>query len=265
MKILISNDDGVYANGINVLASVLSKDNEVYVAAPDKERSAAGHSLTLNMPLRVDSMSTFANVKKRWAISGTPSDCVKLTVAAIMEEDEKPDIIISGINHGQNLGSDILYSGTVSCAMEGAMIGIPSIAVSLASKKIEKEDFRFSAEFISSLIKKLQDKKYKFPKKTILNINIPAIPEDDIVGVKITKLGDKMFTDDYEKRVDPRGKVYYWLAGTLINDNIEAKSDFEAIKNNYISITPVTYEMTRNDAMKDLNSLLCDDNSCEWL
>ena len=133
MKILISNDDGVMAEGIKALTTELSKEHDVYVIAPDRERSAAGHSLTLHTPIRVEELESKFGAKRIWITSGTPGDCVKIGINAILSEEEKPDIIISGINHGPNLGSDILYSGTVSCAMEGAMMNYPSIAVSLAS------------------------------------------------------------------------------------------------------------------------------------
>lgn len=263
MNILISNDDGIAANGIRVLTEVLSKRHNVYVVAPDRERSAAGHSLTLHTPLRVEEIDNITTGAKRsWVTTGTPGDCVKIAVNAILSEDEKPDYVISGINHGPNLGADILYSGTVSCAMEGAMLGIPSIAVSLATMNAEYENFKYGAKFISRLLDKLKD--FKFPPKSILNVNIPHLNEEDINGVAITELGRKMFTDDYEKRVDPRGKVYYWMAGELINEPQESMTDIAAVRNNKISITPVTYEMTRKETMQDLNTILCNKNSCLW-
>jgi len=263
MNILISNDDGIAANGIRVLTEELSKNHNVYVVAPDRERSAAGHSLTLHTPLRVEELDSGKNGAKRsWVTTGTPGDCVKIAIKAILEEDEQPDLVISGINHGPNLGADILYSGTVSCAMEGAMLGVPSIAVSLATMSAEYEDFKFPARFISSLIERLKD--FKFPPKSILNVNIPKLEADDITGVAITELGRKMFTDDYEKRVDPRGKVYYWMAGELITEPDGALTDLAAIQNNKISITPVTYEMTRTETIDDLDKILCSKGVCDW-
>ena len=144
MRILISNDDGIAANGIRVLTKALADDHDVYVIAPDRERSAAGHSLTLHTPLRVEELEAITGAKRTWVTTGTPGDCVKIGINAILSEDEQPDIVISGINHGPNLGSDILYSGTVSCAMEGAMMGIPSIAVSLASMQADYDDFHYT-------------------------------------------------------------------------------------------------------------------------
>jgi 5'-nucleotidase len=146
--------------------------------------------------------------------------------------------------------------------MEGAMLGIPSIAVSLASMSANYEDFKYCAHFTSLLLEKL--KGFNFPPKSILNVNVPLLPEEDIAGVAITELGRKMFTDDYEKRIDPRGKVYYWLAGELINEPVDAKTDLAAIQNNRISITPVTYEMTRKETIADLNNILCSSGQCNW-
>ncbi|MBQ8168307.1 5'/3'-nucleotidase SurE, partial [bacterium] len=171
--------------------------------------------------------------------------------------------VISGINHGPNLGSDILYSGTVSCAMEGAMLGVPSIATSLASMHCEYEDFKYTARFIAALLDKLKD--FKFPPKMLLNVNVPALEDDDIVGVAITELGRKMFTDNYEKRVDPRGKIYYWMAGELISEPTDANTDIAAVQNNKISITPVTYEMTRKETMDELSGILCKGDACDWI
>lgn len=263
MKILISNDDGIAANGIRVLTKALSEDHDVYVIAPDRERSAAGHSLTLHTPLRVEELESISGAKRTWVTTGTPGDCVKIGINAILSEEEKPDLVISGINHGPNLGADILYSGTVSCAMEGAMMGIPSIAVSLASMKCEYEDFQHTGKFINSMLKHLKD--FKFPSKTILNVNVPSLDMDDIAGVAITELGRKMFTDSYEKRIDPRGKTYYWMAGELISEPEGAKTDIAAVRNNKISITPVTYEMTRREVMSDLDGFLCRENFCDWI
>lgn len=262
MKILISNDDGIAANGIRALTEALSVENEVYVIAPDRERSAAGHSLTLHTPLRVEELDSKYGAKRVWVTTGTPGDCVKIGLSAILEEDEMPDLVVSGINHGPNLGADILYSGTVSCAMEGAMLDVPSIAVSLASLKSEYEDFKFGAKFIASMLPKL--KAFNFPKKTILNVNLPGLDADDISGVAITELGRKMYTDNYEKRVDPRGKIYYWLAGELIKESDVANTDIAAVMNNKISITPVTFEMTRKGVMAELNTVLCEDDVCDW-
>lgn len=263
MKILISNDDGIAANGIRMLTKELSQEHDVYVIAPDRERSAAGHSLTLHTPLRVEELDPINGAKRSWVTTGTPGDCVKIGINAILSADEQPDIVISGINHGPNLGSDILYSGTVSCAMEGAMMGIPSIAVSLASMQSDYDDFEFTAKFVRGMLRRLKD--FNFPQKTLLNVNVPLLDADDIAGVAITELGSKMFTNTYEKRVDPRGKVYYWMAGELTTEPSDANTDIAAVRNNKISITPVTYEMTKEEVMTDLEKTLCNHDVCEWM
>lgn len=263
MKILISNDDGVMAEGIKALTTELSKEHDVYVVAPDRERSAAGHSLTLHTPIRVEELESKFGAKRIWITSGTPGDCVKIGINAILGEDEKPDLIISGINHGPNLGSDILYSGTVSCAMEGAMMGYPSIAISLASMSSEPELFQNVAKFMVKFLHKIKD--FNFPPKTILNINVPGIMPEDLAGIAITRLGGKMFTDEYDKRIDPRGKVYYWMAGELIKHCENDDSDLNALRWNKVSVTPITFEMTLNSARPELEKTLCKENLCDWI
>lgn len=262
MKILVSNDDGIYASGIRALTEKLSEEHDVYVIAPDRERSAAGHSLTLHTPLRVDEIEPKFKIKRAWSTTGTPGDCVKIGLSAILEEGELPDLVISGINHGPNLGADILYSGTVSAALEGAVLGFPSIAISVSSVAPELEDFYFAAEFLVKFLPKI--KEMNIPDKTILNINVPGVPEEDISGVAITKLGTRMYTDTYEKRQDPRGKTYYWLAGELITQDSETNTDITAIRNNKISITPITFEITHKSIMPDLEKAFCTDGKCDW-
>jgi 5'-nucleotidase len=263
MNILISNDDGILANGIKALVKALSKNHDVYVIAPDRERSAAGHSITLHTPLRVQEIDVKHGAKRCWMTTGTPGDCIKIGVNAILDNTELPDLIISGINHGPNLGGDILYSGTVSCAMEGALLGVPSIAVSLASLKSEYEDFIVAAEFTAKFIDKMSD--YKFPAKTVLNINVPGLDKEDISGIAVTELGKRMFTDNYERRIDPRGKVYYWMAGELITEPEDARTDIAAVRNNKISITPITYDMTRKGFMAELETRLGDLDTNSWI
>ncbi len=254
MRILLSNDDGIHSYGITTLARKLSEHHEVYVVAPDRERSAAGHSLTLHHPLRVESMEFgYDDGVKAWTTNGTPGDCVKIALNAVLEK--KPDLLISGINNGPNLGADILYSGTVSAAMEGAVLGYPSIAVSLCGAEGNITDFSYASDFIAKFVPSIAG--INFPKKTILNINIPTVEPAEIVGIKITTLGTRMYTDRYEKRVDPRGKLYYWLAGEFLDTCEEENSDIIAIKNNKISITPITFEMTHKSIMPALEKAFC--------
>lgn len=256
MRILIANDDGIQAAGIRALASVLCDEHEVYIVAPDQERSAAGHSLSLNVPIRVREVAIDIPVKKAFAISGTPSDCVKLGVTSLL--DKTPDLVISGINHGPNLGSDVLYSGTVSAAMEGAVLGFPSIAISLADFYGDTYNFQPSADYAKKFINQIPS--INFPKKTIININIPKGELKDIKGVCVAHLGTKMYTNAYEKRFDPRGKVYYWMAGEPIQTNDDIGSDISAVLQNRISITPVTFNMTYDAIMPDLDLIFgkCD-------
>ena len=262
MKILLSNDDGVMAEGIKALTIELSKEHDVYVIAPDRERSAAGHSLTLHTPIRVEELDSRFGAKRIWITSGTPGDCVKIGINAILNDREKPDLVISGINHGPNLGSDILYSGTVSCAMEGAMMGYPSIAVSLASMSSDPELFKNVARFMLKFVHKIKD--FNFPQKTILNVNVPGLMPEDLAGVAITRLGGKMFTDEYDKRVDPRGEVYYWMAGELIKHCDNDDSDINALRWNKVSVTPITFEMTLDSVIPELEKALCNSGICDW-
>lgn len=245
MKILISNDDGIWARGIRVLAERIAREpeNEVYVVAPDRERSATGHALTLHKPLRVEELEFEGKVKGAWWTTGTPSDCVKFAVGHLVKD---PDLLISGINSGPNLGGEILYSGTVSAAMEGAFLDIPSIAVSLGSDG--HRHYETAADYVASLIKLLPGS--GLGKRLFLNINVPNLQAKQIEGVRITKLGVRAYNDRFEKRVDPRGKVYYWLCGEAIEEGEEEGTDAWCMANKMISITPISFNMT-DMAMKE--------------
>ena len=240
LRILVSNDDGVYARGIRTLATRLAEDknNEVHVVAPDRERSATGHALTLHKPLRVEEVALEGNVKSSWLTTGTPSDCVKFAVDVLLKEPV--DYVVSGINAGPNLGSEILYSGTVSAAMEGAFLDIPSIAVSLGGGG--NRNYDLAADFVARLVTILP--KAKFVGKTLLNVNVPNLPAEQIKGVCVTKLGVRAYNDYYEKRVDPRGKVYYWLAGEVIEGGEEENTDAWCVSHGMISVTPIQFNMT---------------------
>ena len=257
MKLLISNDDGIFAPGIRSLANTLAAANhDVTVVCPDRERSATGHGLTLHQPIRADIVTgIFHPSIKAWACSGTPSDCVKLALWALL--DSPPDFVVSGINQGSNLGTDVLYSGTVSAAMEGTIEGIPSIAISLTS--FSSQQFQPAADFAVSLLKQLETSPLG---SMLLNVNVPAIPASEIAGVLITRQGIRRYIDVFEKRVDPRGKTYYWLAGELLEEVVEpglnlptdVPTDVEAIANNYITITPLQYNLTYVSGLKQLAS-----------
>jgi 5'-nucleotidase len=249
VKILVSNDDGIHAAGIQALAARLAKDHEVYIVAPDSERSATGHALTLHRPIRMQEIQMPFPVKQAYAISGTPSDCVKLALNALLP-DVQFDVLVSGINHGPNLGSDVIYSGTVSAALEGAINGIPSIAVSLVNGNDKSANFRHGADFIADFLATAMQ--VGIPPKSILNVNIPAVPRELFAGVKIIPLGTRMYTDTYERREDPRGNVYFWLAGEIIDSGAIEDSDVEAIRDNMVSVTPVHYDLTNYNALAKL-------------
>ncbi|MEM1392461.1 MAG: 5'/3'-nucleotidase SurE [Cyanobacteria bacterium P01_D01_bin.116] len=257
MKLLISNDDGIYALGIRALANTMAEaGHDVSVVCPDRERSATGHGLTLHQPIRAEIVeSLFHPAIKAWACDGTPSDCVKLALWALL--DSPPELVLSGINQGANLGTEILYSGTVSAAMEGLIEGIPSVAFSLTS--YSSKDFSGAANFAKVLVEQLAQK--PLPDSMLLNVNIPAVESSQIKGVKFTRQGVRRYVDVFDKRIDPRGKTYYWLTGEVLED-VEPPTSFNlpenipidvrVINDNYISITPLHYNLTYADGLKHL-------------
>lgn len=237
MRVLISNDDGIYAEGIGVLRKALEEIAEVFVVAPDRERSATGHGITVHRPLRAKPHQFKTGTAKGWAVDGTPADCVKLALEALMEAP--PDILISGINQGPNLGTDVLYSGTVSAAIEGVINGVPAVAVSLAS--FTDPDFTLAAQFTKDFIPRLLA--FGPPKGGLLNINVPVGKEAK--GVKISKLGQRKYVDVFDRRTDPRGKIYFWMAGEPYNiDQDDPDTDTAAVQQGYISITPLQLDLT---------------------
>lgn len=246
MKILLTNDDGINAPGLNALYQEMKKVGEVTIVAPDSEKSAVGHAITLSDPLRVTNF--YKNDQfYGYAVNGTPADCVKLAYWAL---DVKPDIVLSGINLGPNTGINILYSGTVSAATEGVFINIPSIAVSLTT--FQDPDFRFAAKFTRQLSKIVVEK--GLPKGTLLNVNIPNIKEEDIQGVVITRQGHAMYQEKFDKRIDPHHKVYYWLTGKKVELEEDEAVDDRAVLNNKVSITPVHFDLTNYDFLAELRS-----------
>jgi 5'-nucleotidase len=237
LKILITNDDGIEAQGIAALAESLKEIAEVTIVAPLKEQSAVGHAITMQLPLRVTDYKkngTFFG----YAVSGTPADCVKIGIRNIMKTP--PDLVVSGINHGSNTAINIIYSGTVSAAREAAIMDIPSMAVSVTNH--EASDFRVAGKISKLLAKELEGK--DLPLGTLLNINVPDIPEDQIAGIKLTRQGKSKWDDIYEQRVDPYGKKYYWLTGNLMEVDKEVETDQVAIKKNYVSVSPIHFDLT---------------------
>jgi 5'-nucleotidase len=265
MNILISNDDGIFALGMRTLASTLAAaGHQVTVVCPDRERSATGHGLTMHKPIRAEMIeSVFKDDIAAWSCSGTPADCVKLALGALMAAP--PEVVVSGINHGANLGTDVVYSGTVSAAMEGVMEGIPAIAVSLTS--FTQGSFAPAADFICSL---LADRDRFLPgRPMLLNVNVPAVAAAEIKGAKITRQGIRRYFDQFEKRLDPRGKTYYWLAGEAVEDIEDPlpnqgwppelmqamaaiPTDVQAVRDRYISVTPLQYNLTAVGDLLDL-------------
>lgn len=237
--ILVSNDDGIRSEGILKLASALRRLGTVYVVAPDRERSASSHSLTLHRPLRVEEVGP-----KMYLVDGTPTDCVTLAVNRILPL--RPDIVVSGINKGGNLGEDVIYSGTVSAAMEGTLMGIPSIAFSLAARS--DFDFKPAAAFASRLVRHVF--KIGLPKDTLLNVNVPQIK--DIKGYRITTQGKRFFSDAIVEKLDPRGRKYYWIGGDMERWEGGKDADFYAISKGYISITPIHLDMTNYSSITEL-------------
>ena len=248
MRLLLSNDDGINAKGIRTLAEKLSKTAEVFVVAPDRERSATGHGITVYKPLMVTEMHLCENVVA-WSVSGTPADCVKLGLEELLPAP--PDLVISGINNGANLSTDVLYSGTVSAAIEGIINGIPAIAVSLANDNSDDSDnFDYAASFIENLVSNFISNGL-YP-GVMLNINVPV---GKATGVKVTQLGIRRYVNCFEKRINPRGKVYYWLAGESVDVETGLLDiDSQAIKDNFISITPIHFNLTHFNEIENLNN-----------
>jgi 5'-nucleotidase len=245
-RILLTNDDGIDAPGLHALYLELKDFGEVTVVAPSSERSAVGHAITLSDPLRVDSHKKDGSFFG-FAVNGTPADCVKIACGAILSK--MPDMVISGINLGPNTGINTIYSGTVSAATEGSILGISSFAISLGT--FQEPDFRYAAKFGRYLAEKLIGK--ALPRGVFLNVNVPACQEKEIKGVQVTRMSLAVYKEKYDKRIDPRGRIYYWLTGQRNNFETELSVDVAALRANRISITPIHYDLTRYDFLKKLD------------
>jgi 5'-nucleotidase len=243
--ILITNDDSIYAEGINALANEIEKIAEVLIVAPDRQQSASSHSFTLDRPLRIHKRG-----ENRYACDGTPTDCVMLGVHGILKH-KLPDLLISGINHGGNMGEDVTYSGTVAAAIEGSILGIPSIAVSNTDME-NLDSYKPAANFIARFIK--QNGKLKLPIETFLNINFPKLKGSRFSKHKYTILGKRIYNDIVIEKTDPRGRHYYWIAGESIWKNVEG-SDFEAISTGYVSISPLRVNFSDLDALDKIKQI----------
>ncbi|MGB7290667.1 MAG: 5'/3'-nucleotidase SurE [Thermodesulfobacteriota bacterium] len=242
VRILISNDDGINSEGLHVLADSLKALGEIFVVAPDREQSAASHALSLHRPLRIDEIS--ANI---YSVDGTPTDCINVAVNGLLKEN-KPNIIVSGINKGENLGDDITYSGTVSAAMEGTLLGIPSIAISVASK----QNFLFdTASYYAQLVTKYVILN-RLPIGTLLNVNVPNLPKDDIRGIRVTKQGKRVYGEPIVEKIDPRGRKYYWIGGNELRFLSIEDSDLVAVSEGFVSVTPIKLDLTDNEFLENL-------------
>lgn len=238
MNILVTNDDGVFAEGLLALKTELDKIGNVFVVAPDRPRSACGHSITLHKPLRAEKV-VLEDGSTAYASNGTPSDCVTLAILGIFQEPI--DLVVSGINHGPNLGWDLTYSGTVSAAMEGAILGVASFAISVAGIE-PKIDYTAAARFAVDLALLIDN--HKLPESALLNVNVPHIAASDINGVQVTRQGKRRYVGQLDKRTDPTGRDYYWLGGDLPEDDLKEGTDVKAVADGYISVTPVHLDLT---------------------
>ena len=237
--ILITNDDGITAPGIRNLVEAVKDIGKIVVVAPDKAQSGMGHAITIGQPLRMTKMDTFGDIEA-WQTSGTPVDCVKLAVDKILHG--KPDLCLSGINHGANHSINVIYSGTMSAAMEASIESIPSIGFSLLDYSYEA-DFTAARHFVRMIVSSLLTQK-KLDKHLLLNVNIPSIPKELIKGVKVCRQAYAKYEEDFEERKDPHGKRYYWLTGEFINFDKGKDTDVWALKKNYVSVVPVQFDLT---------------------
>ncbi|RTL13550.1 MAG: 5'/3'-nucleotidase SurE [Flavobacteriaceae bacterium] len=247
--ILVTNDDSIVAPGIRALIEVMKELGEVVVVAPDSPQSAMGHAITINNTLKLEKVHLDKDLEQEYSCSGTPVDCVKIAVNEILKR--KPDLCVSGINHGSNSSINVIYSGTMSAAVEAGIEGIPAIGFSLL-------DYSWDADFepIKSHIKQITSEVLKngLPEGVILNVNFPKLSKEEIKGVKICRQAKAMWQEEFDKRTNPQGKEYYWLTGKFVNLDKGTDTDEWALENGYISIVPVQFDLTAHHAMQQLNS-----------
>jgi len=245
MKFLLTNDDGIEAEGLKTMAKALSEIGDVTVVAPETEMSAVGHSITIADPLRVRRVFRDKTLFGT-AVNGTPADCVKIAIKAIMKQP--PDMVISGINHGQNVATNIIYSGTVSAATEGMILGIPSVAISLSS--FISKDFSVAADYGLRVIRKAHDK--GMPPDTLLNVNVPTVPSNEIKGIKICRNGVSKFKEVFERRVDPRQNDYYWQGGQMEMSGKDDDADIYWLQKNWVTVTPIRFDLTDHNFLQKM-------------
>ncbi len=246
--ILVTNDDGIFAPGITALAKIASKFGDIVVVAPDKPQSGMGHAITINSTIRIQK-SHYHKALMEYSCSGTPVDCVKMAVNHILKK--RPDLVISGINHGSNSSINVIYSGTMSAAIEGALEGTPSIGFSLCDYSIEA-DFSQAEKFIEKIIE--QTLKSGMPKGVCLNVNIPKLKAEDIKGIKVVRQAKANWVERFDERKDPYGRDYYWLTGEFVNFEPESlDTDEWALSNGYISVVPTQADLTAHSVLKEFN------------
>jgi len=243
VNILLTNDDGVHAPALAVLARELGELGTVTTVVPDRDQSATSHSLTLSRPLRVHRVA-----ERVLSIDGTPTDCVLIAFHGLL--DRRPDLVVSGINHGPNMGEDVFYSGTVAAAIEGSMQGVPAVAVSLATK--QPADFEEPARFVRRLVETLARRGMEH--HGVLNVNLPHRPWSEIQGVRLTRLGTRVYSDTLIEKVDPRGRAYYWIGGQDAVWESAEGTDFHAVEHGHISVTPLSLDLTDHRARADMEA-----------
>lgn len=248
MKFLVSNDDGVHAKGIKKLSEMLKDLGEVVVFAPNRDRSGASNSLTLDRPIRVEKVEDDV-----YSVYGTPTDCVHLAVTGVM--DNEPDMVVSGINNAANLGDDVLYSGTVAAAIEGRYLGLPAVAVSIVVDSVKGKRQKRNYDTVTYFLKKIVQHvmTHPLPQDTILNVNVPNLDIDDVKGVKITRLGNRHKAENAIPITDPRGFKMYWIGPAGPEADAGDGTDFHAVKNGYVSISPIQTDMTKHDFISQLD------------
>jgi 5'-nucleotidase len=245
MLILCTNDDGYLATGLRVLSEAAAALGEVQIVAPDREQSASSHSLTMHFPLRAHRLGPGTQ-----SVDGTPTDCVALAVGELLG-GERPDVVLSGINHGANMGEDVLYSGTVAGAMEATILGIPAVALSYAGR--DPAGIPAYGDTLERLLPQLV-RRDGFPAETLLNVNLPPIPPSEVRGVRVTRLGRRVYTDSITRARDPNGREYFWIGGGGIEWRADADTDFWAVDQGYISVTPLHLDLTNHALLADVES-----------
>ena len=245
--ILVTNDDGITAPGIHSLVNAVKDLGDVVVVAPDKPQSGMGHAITIGVPLRLNNVKGFFEGTEAWQTNGTPVDCVKLAVDKILHR--KPDICLSGINHGANHSINVIYSGTMSAAMEASIESIPSIGFSLLDYSIDA-DFTAAEFYVHKIVKSLLSK--KMDKHFLLNVNIPAVPLDLMRGIKVCRQAYAKYDEDFDERLDPHGRKYYWLTGEFKNFDTGEDTDVWALEHNYVSVVPVQFDLTNYTLKNEL-------------